>query len=460
MNKTLALLLLLPAFVFAQNKPKQKEKPAKPAVAEPAPENPAVEEDEPDAEAGSEEDGELNELESLLARLQAEEALETGRMSRELADEKAEQAKLEAEAALRKAKLERELAPLRYELERLTLQHDVLAKKQALFELEARAKVLGEITELKLATDQLKAENAKQLETITTQLNELKLKEAVAKYDKTSKDQELADIDLDVRRMEKEDRLTERAARAEYTATPFKGKTLVVSDRRIQMDGLIDSRTAARVTERIHFFNNQSTEFPIFIVIDSNPGGSVMAGYRILKAMEGSEAPVHVVVKSYAASMAAVITTLAEESYAFPNAVILHHQISYGIMGNLTQHEEYLDETREWYQRLAAPVARKMGMSLEDFTKRMYKENSDGDWNEFADEAQKLKWVNHIVEELRETSLIKNPDASKPSPTALGAEAPELRIDARGRPFQVLPRLTPFDAWFLHNPDGYYRLAE
>ena len=50
----------------------------------------------------------------------------------------------------------------------------------------------------------------------------------------------------------------------------------------------------------------------IFIVIDTSPRGSVMAGYRILKAMESSDAPVHVVVKSFAASMAAAITTLGE----------------------------------------------------------------------------------------------------------------------------------------------------
>ena len=43
-----------------------------------------------------------------------------------------------------------------------------------------------------------------------------------------------------------------------------------------------------------------------------------MAGYRILKAMEASDAPVHVVVKSHAASMAACITTLAEQ-YGIPS---------------------------------------------------------------------------------------------------------------------------------------------
>ena len=53
-----------------------------------------------------------------------------------------------------------------------------------------------------------------------------------------------------------------------------------------------------------------------------------MAGYKILKAMEGSAAPVYVVVKSFAASMAANIATQSKKSFAYPNAIILHHQIS------------------------------------------------------------------------------------------------------------------------------------
>ena len=59
-----------------------------------------------------------------------------------------------------------------------------------------------------------------------------------------------------------------------------------------------------------------------------------------------SDAPVHVVVKSFAASMAAAITTLAKESYAYPNAVILHHQISSTVFGQLN-----LTEQRRLYLR-------------------------------------------------------------------------------------------------------------
>ena len=174
-------------------------------------------------------------------------------------------------------------------------------------------------------------------------------------------------------------------------ADPFKDGVLTISDRRIALNGPIWQETADYIAERIDYFNNQNREHPIFIVIDSSPGGSVMAGYKILKAMEGSAAPVYVVVKSYAASMAANILTQSKKSFAYPNAVILHHQILNGSFGNLTVQKENVKEMEEWWKRLAAPVAAKMGISLDEFIKRMYENRSTGDWEEFGDNARKLQ---------------------------------------------------------------------
>ncbi|HXT02073.1 MAG TPA: ATP-dependent Clp protease proteolytic subunit, partial [Elusimicrobiota bacterium] len=211
------------------------------------------------------------------------------------------------------------------------------------------------------------------------------------------------------------------------------------------------------VTERIHYFNNQDDKLPIFLVIDRSPGGSVMEGYRIVKAMQASKAPVHVIVKSYAASMAAVITTLAPHSYVYPNAVILHHQILSFAFGNLTEQKEQLEVLKEWYKRLSEPVAKKAGMSLDQFTKEMYKHNSDGNWEEFGDEAVRLKWADHVVHEIRETGIVKQPgEAEKDAKPKLAFGLAE-ETDSHGARFVRLPRLQPFDAYWIDNSDGYYR---
>lgn len=115
-----------------------------------------------------------------------------------------------------------------------------------------------------------------------------------------------------------------------YLKEPFVDGTLYISDRRVALNGPITMDLAKTVCERLYFYDNRSSEYPIFIVIDNSPGGSVAAGYQIQQAMRSCKAPVYVVVKNFAASMAAVITTLAERSFCFSNTRILHHQVSSG----------------------------------------------------------------------------------------------------------------------------------
>ena len=178
--------------------------------------------------------------------------------------------------------------------------------------------------------------------------------------------------------------------------------------------------------------------------------------YRILKAMQASRAPIHVVVKSFAASMCASITTLAAKSYVYPNAIILHHQMSLGVWGNMTQTKEQLELAREWWRRLADPVAKKMGVSLEGYVKRMYEKNSDGDWEEFGDEAVKLKWATNVVQEIRETGIVKKPDVEKKSALSSPFSLQE-KVSDKGERYVTLPRLDPFDLYWIYNPDRYYR---
>jgi ATP-dependent Clp protease protease subunit len=154
--------------------------------------------------------------------------------------------------------------------------------------------------------------------------------------------------------------------------------------------------------------------------------------------------------------------------------------------GNLTQQKEQLEEGFEWAKRLANPVAKKMGVTYDEFTELMYKNNSDGDWAEFGDKAKELKWVNHVVEDIRETSLVTAPqsrvmpmfffEADTPEQTkAMAAALPQpltqeqlfrtpsiekTATDGNGNTYIELPPLSPYDYYFLHNPDGRYRIAK
>ncbi len=374
----------------------------------------------------------------------------------EQAAAKKEQEQLALENALAAERLNKELADLRAQAARMKAERDALAerisleatKRQALDQDHA-AKVEAEKLQLAREADLAKV----RAETLTAQL---KTKQMEWGMEVSKLQSEIENLEATRKRSQFADN------RPVYLDNPLKENgMLVISDRRIPLNGLITNDTADYVASRIHFFNNKDPKPPIFLVIDDSPGGSVMAGYRILKAMEGSDAPVHVVVKSFAASMAAAITTLAKESYAYPNAVILHHQISSTLIGrlNLTQQKELFEESQRWWKRLGTPIAAKMGITTEEFIKRMYARSSSGDWPEFADVAKDLKWVNHVVNGIEETALVRHPDNS-PTAAQVTAEITGLKeeLDKDGRPVVYLPRINPQDVYFVYNPDGYYRL--
>jgi ATP-dependent Clp protease protease subunit len=355
--------------------------------------------------------------------------------------------KLEAE------KLTHETSGLRAEIAKLKLERELITEKLALEAAKRQEAVKDAVAESETEIARLNRE---------FEIAKIRSEKIAAdlKAEQSESALKLARLQGEIQAIETQNKRDSYAdADPIYLKNPLREDgILVVSDRRIPLNGMISGETADYITSRIDFWNNRDRELPIFIVIDDCPGGSVMSGYRILKAMEASDAPIHVVVKSFAASMAACITTLAEESYAYPNALILHHQISSQIAFarlNLTQQKEFYQESERWWDRLAAPVAKKMGVTTDEFIKEMYSRSTSGDWSEFGDKARELKWVNHIVDGIVESSITQNPDTAEDAPKK---DALTEEVDQDGKVFAYLPRLNPKDVYFLYNPDGYYRM--
>ncbi|MEK7990657.1 MAG: ATP-dependent Clp protease proteolytic subunit [Thiotrichaceae bacterium] len=311
----------------------------------------------------------------------------------------------------------------------------------------ALQKIKNEIARLTAESERLELQN---------QVFEQKKKRILAKIESESEklglENELREQLL--RRKELSD-LFDEIKEPEYLANPVIDGKLVISDRRIVLDEVINTKTANFVTKYIHFYNNESTEYPIFIVIDQCMGGSVMEGARILEVMKHSEAPVYVLVKSFAGSMGAIITALAERSFAYPNALIVHHQMSGFAMGNTTQLDESLKFIQRWSERLLTPVAEKMGITLEKFVQAMYKNSTEGDWIEFASDAQKLGWVDEIVAGVQEKSYTHIPDDEDVEEIEIDLQ--QVLIDAQGHAYKSLPRLVRGDFYHIYNPDSFYR---
>ena len=410
----------------------------------------------------------LTDLKKQQEQLTIENGVADQRLHKDLARLSAEKQRLELENGLAQQKLAAEVAALQAELDKITKEADLAAKKAALRETERKARLDDELApdreraeRMRLTNDLAAAELAAKTRDLTQREQELRIHAAELQTQRAEVELQLAKLTTDLDLREKRDAWKNRVNHdIQYTKEPFKDCVLTISDRRIPLNGPITLDTADYIVERIDYFNNQSRDYPIFIVIDRSPGGSVMAGFKILKAMSGSPAPVYVVVKSYAASMAAGITTLAKKSYAYPNAIFIHHQISGGMGGNLTMQREQLKDMEDWWKRLAAPVAAKMGISLDEFIKRMYQNRSTGDWEEFGDNARKVKWVDEIADVVREESYEKNPDQPGAQPAHAESQSGlQERVDAAGRRYVLLPRLEPVDCYYLYNPDNYYRLT-
>ena len=364
-----------------------------------------------------------------------------------------EQELLSTENKLQAERLVQATNAMRAEVTQLKLERELLGEKLALETAKRQTVLQGELAKMEAETEKLTEEGELSKARAEKLGHDLKAVQSEAALEITRLQNDIAKIETSDKRAQFAD------SKPVFLENPLKENgILVISDRRIPLNGMITSATADFITSRIQYWNNKNRKLPIFIVIDASPGGSVMAGYRILKAMESSDAPVHVVVKSMAASMAAAITTLAKESYAYPNAVILHHQISSVIMAqlNLTQQREFHEDMQRWWVRFGTPIAQKMGITPDEFIKQMYAHSSSGDWSEFGEQAKDLKWVNHVVSGIDETSVNRDPDTVKPSKNAQLDELAE-NIDSSGKPFSWLPRISPQDVYFVYNPDGYYR---
>jgi len=430
------------ASLSAQNAPSKP--PANPAVLPSAPAQAttvapgtpiAKEELTPEQKAAMKE---VERMRAEKSRIDAELALAEAKRTEELAPLNSETAKLQAERALRLAKAAAEAAALEDERAKLERQAALEAARSGARLSERNNK----IRELEAEAKQLQLESANTVSRLSNEIS----------------------------RFQKEEEARKIATKAKpiYLKEPLVNGTLIISDRRIALNGAVTEQLADYVCQRINFYNNQSAEFPIFIVVDNSPGGSVASGYLIQKAMAASKAPVYVVVKGFAASMTAVIATLAERSFCYPNTMILHHQASNNLRGNMTMLKEQVEFTTKWFERLATPVAKKMGLTLDDFVKQMYANDSTGDWQAFGDKAKELKWIDQVVERIEETAILDLlPVAQVPPPAMpVPVKPPQTevsgvvaKVDDKGRPYFELPSLSnPFDAWWVYDPQGLYRV--
>lgn len=392
---------------------------------------------------------ELANLEKKQSKLDAELSVEDKQHKKKLSEAKQKIEELQTRMQLSQTRSDSALQVLREQKKRLSTEMELeeLQKKDELSELTMKSREV----ELKQKIQQAKSSMAEARLTRKKLKQQMKLSEI-----KTKKARMEAELALGNIRSQRKKRVVDPVT---YKTEPRVDGTLYITDRRINLNGPILSKTGAWVADRLHYFNNVSEEKPIFIVIEDSPGGSVMAGFRIIKTMKSIAAPVYVVVKERAMSMAAGITAQADRSFTFPDALILHHEIQSSMGGSLTETEEGLELMKKVWRRVASPVAERMDMTLKEFRERLYEENSNGNWREFGNEAVELNWADHIITKIEDASVREEPQSSPPTPTIFFLEKDHKNIkrDSEGNYYRILPPLRPHDFYFMYDPDNYYR---
>lgn len=113
--------------------------------------------------------------------------------------------------------------------------------------------------------------------------------------------------------------------------------SMLLKDRIIFINGVIDDLTANSVVAQLLFLDAESSEKEISLYINS-PGGSVAAGMAIYDTMRHIKAPVHTIGLGLAASMGSLLLASGNKRSILPHTKVMIHQplISGGMSGKET----------------------------------------------------------------------------------------------------------------------------
>lgn len=154
------------------------------------------------------------------------------------------------------------------------------------------------------------------------------------------------------------------------TITLMSTETKLGENRIITIKGLIDNEVADAFTEQMLILNLDSTTEPITVLINSI-GGSVSQGLSMYDAIQGSIAPVRLVCKGEAYSMAAILLASGNPKhgrYILPNSKVMIHEplIQGGVGGKTSSIKSISDNLIETRQKLNGILAKHTGHTMEE----------------------------------------------------------------------------------------------
>ena len=170
--------------------------------------------------------------------------------------------------------------------------------------------------------------------------------------------------------------------------------SLLLSDRIIFINGLIDDLTANSIIAQLLFLDSQDPEKEISLYINSS-GGSVSAGMAIYDTMRYIKAPVHTIGIGLAASMGALLLASGNKRSVLPHTKVMIHQplISGDLGGKETDIKILAKDLTNTRTMISEILAKHCNKKVEDIEKDI-----ENDWYMNSKEALKYGICDGIID--------------------------------------------------------------
>lgn len=157
----------------------------------------------------------------------------------------------------------------------------------------------------------------------------------------------------------------------------------------ISIRGPINSDVVTRFIEK-----TSVKQTPVINVLINSPGGSISDGNKIIEQIETLKNEGYKIncIADFAASMAFIILQACPNRYALSTSVLMQHQMSLGISGEINRIESYLKYIKSLQKNIDIMQSKRLKLTLEEFQNRVKDE-----WWIYGDENKKLNVVDDIV---------------------------------------------------------------
>ena len=153
--------------------------------------------------------------------------------------------------------------------------------------------------------------------------------------------------------------------------TQVSADSKLISQRKVFIEGEISSESACEFIKKILILNEEDTDKPIDVLINS-PGGEINSGMAIYDVIQASKAPIRMFCIGRAYSMGAVLFSSGNHGrYMLPHSELMLHEPLLGnrVSGNSSSIQSISESLLETKRRMNQILARHTGKSEEEVEK-------------------------------------------------------------------------------------------